>query len=159
MKATFLIVDDEAAIGRIIAFQLENSDYACELATSGAEALSKASMKDFEVVLLDIDMPVMSGLQVLEKIVNDHPDTAVVMLTGIDNTATAVDAMRKGAYDYILKPFNLDDLTIRVGMALDKRRLILENRDYERRLEQKVKIQASQIAEISEDLSKRPDVI
>ena len=79
--------------------------------------------------------------------VTNHPDTCVIMMTAVIDTETAVQAMKLGAYDYVTKPFDLDDLGMRVEKALERRKLLLENRDYQLRLEQKIHQQAWQIKE------------
>jgi DNA-binding NtrC family response regulator len=144
-KATILTVDDEESIRDILSRKLESLGYHCEIARDGNEALWKAFMQDFDLVLMDIKMPGMSGMEVLPKLATDHPDTCVIMLTAVSDTQTAVEAMKMGAYDYLTKPFNLDDLVIRVERALERRRLVLENREYQRRLEQRIEEQAGKI--------------
>jgi FixJ family two-component response regulator len=104
-------------------------------------------MKDFDLVLMDIKMPGLSGMEALPQIITNHPDTCVIMMTAVVDTETAVQAMKLGAYDYVTKPFDLDDLNMRVQKALERRKLVLENRDYQLRLEQKVHQQAWQIQE------------
>jgi putative ABC transport system ATP-binding protein len=136
---TILIVDDEESIRDLLATKLKADGYDCEVAADGNEALWKSFMKDFDIVLLDMKMPGLSGLEVLSRIVIDHPDTSVVMVTALLDTQMAVEAMRQGAYDYVTKPFNIDDLGARIERALEKRRLLLENKEYNRRLNQKIK--------------------
>jgi FixJ family two-component response regulator len=94
---------------------------------------------------MDIKMPVMSGMETLPQLITDHPDTCVIMMTAVVDTETAVEAMKLGAYDYVTKPFDLDDLSMRMGKALEKRKLTLENREYQQRLEQKVKQHVEQM--------------
>ena len=142
---TILIVDDEGSIRDILCRKLQSEGYDCVVAANGKEALWKAFMQDFDLVLMDIKMPGLSGMEVLPKMVTDHPDTCVVMLTAVADIETAVEAMKVGAYDYLTKPFNMDDLVMKVERALERRRLILENRDYQLRLEQRVERQARQI--------------
>ena len=144
-RAAILVVDDEESVRDIVSRKLKSEGYDCETASDGEEALWKSFMRDFDMMLLDIRMPGLSGMEVLDKMVVDHPDTCVVMITAISDIQTAVDAMKIGAYDYLTKPFNLDDLVVRVDRALERRRLILENRDYQLRLEQKVTRQVGQI--------------
>jgi DNA-binding response OmpR family regulator len=146
-KGTILIVDDEEAIRGILSRKLESDGYNCEVAADGKEALWKAFMKDFDLVLMDIKMPGISGMEALPQIVTNHPDTCVIMMTAVVDTETAVEAMKLGAYDYVTKPFDLDDLGMRVYKALERRKLILENRENQLRLEQKVHQQAWQIQE------------
>lgn len=146
-KGTILIVDDEEAIRGILTRKLASDGYSCEVAVDGKEALWKAFMKDFDLVLMDIKMPGISGMEALPQIVTNHPDTCVIMMTAVVDTETAVQAMKLGAYDYVTKPFDLDDLGMRIEKALERRKLILENRDQQLRLEQKVHQQALQIQE------------
>jgi DNA-binding NtrC family response regulator len=140
-----LIVDDEQSIRDILHRKLQSHGYDCVIAVDGKEALWKAFMQDFDLVLMDIKMPGMSGLEVLPKIVTDHPDTSVVMLTAVSDIQTAVEAMKLGAYDYLTKPFDMDDLIMKVARALERRRLVLENKEHQRSLEEKVQRQAGQL--------------
>ena len=146
-RETILIVDDEEAIRGILSRKLEVDGYHCEAAADGKEALWKAFMKDFDLVLMDIKMPGLSGMEALPQMVTNHPDICVIMMTAVMDTETAVQAMRLGAYDYVTKPFDLDDLGMRVEKALERRKLLLENREHQLRLEQKIHQQAWQIQE------------
>lgn len=145
VKGTILIVDDEESIRGILSRRLESEGYKCEVAADGKEALWKAFIRDFDLVLMDVKMPGMSGMEALPQMVTNHPDTCVLMLTAVVDTENAVEAMKLGAYDYLTKPFDLDDLTMRVDKALERRRLLLENREYHLNLEQKVKQQTEHI--------------
>ncbi|OGO01355.1 MAG: hypothetical protein A2Y59_03140 [Chloroflexi bacterium RBG_13_52_14] len=145
VKGTVLIVDDEESIRDILSRRLEEEGYSCEVASDGKEALWKAFVRDFDLVLMDIKMPGMSGMETLPQMVTNHPDTCVIMMTAVVDTETAVEAMKLGAYDYITKPFDLDDLSMRMGKALEKRKLTLENREYQQHLEQKVKQHVEQM--------------
>lgn len=127
-RGMVLIVDDEESIRRVISHKLQHEGYSCVMAANGEEALEKASTQDFDLVLLDIKMPGMSGIDVLPHLTFDHPDICVVMSTAVNDTQTTVEAMNLGAYDYVLKPFDLDELSMRVEMALERRRVVLENR-------------------------------
>jgi DNA-binding response OmpR family regulator len=144
-NASILIVDDEESIRNILSRRLKSEGYYCETAADGIEALSKASKKNFDLVLTDIKMPMMSGIEMLSRIQTEHPDISVLMITAVVDTKTAVEAMKMGAYDYVTKPFDLDDLNIRVKRALERRKLVLENREYQHRLEEKVEQQVGQI--------------
>jgi len=144
-KGTILIVDDEESIRDILSRKLQSKGYDCVVVADGSEALWKAFMQDFDLVLMDVRMPGLSGMEVLPKMVTDHPDTCVIMLTAVSDIQTAVEAMKLGAYDYLTKPFNMDDLVSKVAKALERRRLVLENREYQLRLEQKVQRQQGQI--------------
>ena len=126
-KLTVLIVDDEEPIRSILSRKLEFDGYNCEVAADGKEALRKASMKSFDLVLLDINMPGLSGMEVLRRLTADHPDICVIMITAMADTTMHIEALRLGAYDYVTKPFDLDDLSTRVKNALEIRRLVLKN--------------------------------
>ena len=140
-----LIVDDEESIRDILYRKLKADGYHCDVATDGKEALRKAFTKDFDLVLMDIKMPGLSGMEVLSQLITERPHISIIMITAVVDTRTAVDAMKLGAYDYVTKPFDLDDLGMRVRRALERRRLLLENKEYQLRLEQKVEQQVGQI--------------
>ena len=145
-----LIVDDEEPIRTSISRKLRAQGYNCATAANGEAALRKASAQDFDLVVLDIKMPGMSGMEVLFRIAIDHPDTCVVMLSAVSDIRTAVEAMKLGAYDYLTKPFDLEEVVIRVERALERRRLLLDNRQYQLLLEEKVERQTGVIREYCE---------
>src|SRR4030043_123196 len=145
VKGTILIVDDEESIRNILSRRLQEEDYSCEVAADGKEALWKVFVRDFDLVLMDIKMPGISGMEVLPQIVTNHPDTCVIMMTATVDTETAVEAMKLGAYDYVTKPFDLDDLSMRMGKALEKKKLTLENREYQQHLGKKLKQHVEQM--------------
>jgi len=150
-NASILVVDDEESIRNILSRRLKAEGYYCEAAAGGAEALSKASKKSFDLVLADIKMPVMSGIELLSRMQTEHPDVSVLMITAVVDTKVAVEAMKMGAYDFVTKPFDLDDLNIRVKRALERRGLVLENREYQLCLEQKVEQQVGQIRQYCQE--------
>jgi DNA-binding NtrC family response regulator len=128
-KGRLLIVDDDLAVRTVIARKMQSEGYECVLVGNGKEALTTATTESFDLVLLDVKMPGMSGIEVLPQIVSKCPGTGVVMVTAMADTQTAVEAMKLGAHDYITKPFNLDDLACKVQKALERRQLILENKE------------------------------
>jgi len=138
-------VDDEPAIRDILHEGLSDSGYVCTLASNGHEALER--LKDFEysLVLSDIDMPKMDGVQLLQAVKERNPDIEVVMITGVVDVEMALRAIRLGANDYLTKPFNLEEVRITIEKALEKRRLIIENRQYQRDLEEKVAERTAQL--------------
>ncbi|MEE8374256.1 MAG: HD domain-containing phosphohydrolase [Dehalococcoidia bacterium] len=140
-----LIVDDEESIRNILGRKLETEGYECVVKSDGKEALDTASTQHFDLVLTDVKMPGLSGIDVLTQIMADHPDTAVILITAVANTQTAVEAMKLGAHDYVIKPFDLDDLSMRITRALEGKRLAIENREYQADLEQKVTQQVDQV--------------
>ena len=125
-KLPILIVDDEEPIRDILSRKLELDGYDCEVAADGQEALYKASTKNFDLVLLDVSMPGLSGIEVLRRLTADHADIWVIMITGTADTKTHIEALKLGACDYMTKPFDLDDVSARVKRALEIRRLLLK---------------------------------
>jgi len=140
-----LIVDDEGIIRRLLYQKLSGEGYQCQEADGSAQALDKLRNNTIALVILDIRMPGKSGVELLPEIKVSYPDVAVIMATAITDTSVAIQCMKQGAYDYLTKPFNLDEVVLSVDRALEKRRLELENRDYQQHLEQKVEAQARRI--------------
>jgi YesN/AraC family two-component response regulator len=99
--ARLVIVDDEEPIRRMLARLLEHDGYECEVASDGEQARSLISQGDFDLVLTDMDMPGISGLDLIMEVSHDHPETATVMITGLDDTTLAHTALEMGAYGYI----------------------------------------------------------
>jgi len=135
-KAQILVVDDEVYIQDILKSTLEDAGYACASVGSAEAALEALASGDFDVALSDIRMPGKPGTELLQDIKKAYPEVVVIMITAIDNAATAIESMRMGAYDYIIKPFNLDQVLISVNRALDKRRLEKASREYQKYLHQ-----------------------
>ncbi len=144
-QAPILIVDDEEAVRKLLHRKLSSEGYHCQEAANSDQALDKLQSNTVGLVILDIRMPGKSGVELLPEIKASYPDTMVIMATAISDASTAIQCMKQGAYDYITKPFNLDEVIISAGNALEKRRLELENRDYQQHLEQKVEEQAKKI--------------
>ncbi len=140
-----LIVDDEKAIRRLLSQRLSNEGYQCQEAVNAEQALDKLRNNTVGLVILDIRMPGKSGIELLPEIKAGYPDTSVIMATAVADTSIAIQCMKQGAYDYITKPFDLDEVILSVGRALEKRRLERENRDYQQHLEGKVAEQAKKI--------------
>ena len=126
-----LVVDDEEAVRNLLQRILEEAGYQVTTAADGREALYKVSLEEAEVVLMDIKMPEMSGMEVLSKLTADSPDVCVIMVTSVANIDTAVEALKIGAYDYINKPFDRDDVKQKVGKAIERwKRRLQEKRRY-----------------------------
>ena len=140
-----LIVDDLASIRKIVYRKLISEGYKCKEVPDGDSALEAISDFEYDLVLLDVSMPGKSGIDVLREILNRYPDTSVIMVTSRDDAGTVIETMKMGACDYIIKPVNLSELPIRVRKALDRRRLVLENKEYRLHLEDKVKEQTEKI--------------
>lgn len=128
--ARILIIEDERAIRNVLKNILSDEDksYQIEEAEHGKQAIDKMAETDFDLALCDIKMPGMDGIEVLDHIRKNHPDTAVIMISGHGDLDTAVESMRKGAYDYISKPPDLNRLLSTVRNALDKHSLVKENK-------------------------------
>jgi len=144
-KAKILIVDDEVRVREILSRKLADEGYHCLTAPNGNNALKLLKTDQVDLVLLDIMMPGKSGTKVLKEIKAKYPDTAVIMVTAIADVQTAIGLMKVGAYDYMIKPVELNVLLVSLDRALEKRRLLIENRDYQLHLEQKVKEQTKKI--------------
>ncbi len=129
-----LVIDDERAIRNTLKDILEHEKYEVEVAEDGPEALEKIQKGDFDVVFCDIKMPGMDGMEVLEQIQQIQPDMTVVMISGHGNIDTAVEAIKKGAFDYIAKPIDLNRLLITIRNATDKTRLVSETRVLKRKV-------------------------
>jgi DNA-binding NtrC family response regulator len=123
-----LVIDDERSIRNTLKDILEFEKYTVELAEDGFKALELLQTKDFDVILCDIKMPGMDGIEVLQKVEEIKPDTPVVMISGHGNIDTAVESIKKGAYDFIEKPLDLNRLLITLRNAMDKSSLITETK-------------------------------
>ncbi len=127
-KATILVVDDEMSICKSCEMILAGKGYAVKIATGGRQALDHIKEGGVDTVLLDLKMPEMDGMAVLEKIIEITPNVPVVMITAYASIETAVQAMKKGAFDYVPKPFTPDELAVVVEKAVRNRELLDENR-------------------------------
>ena len=127
MRARILVVDDEDIVVRSALRVLEDPQYTIDTAQDGLEALAKIEQGTYDVVLLDIMMPRMDGIEVLQRVKESHPDVEVIMFTGLAQVDTAVRCMKLGALDYIAKPFEPDELKLTVVRALERRALLQEN--------------------------------
>ena len=147
-RVACLIVEDEASLRRVLVRALEGVGYQCTEAASGVQAVGVLEKHRFELVLSDIHMPEMDGVALLKVVRERWPDTAFVMLTAVSDVHMGVACLQAGAYDYITKPFQLDEVRARVAQALEKRRLVLENRQYQAHLADMVGQQARRIEEL-----------
>ncbi len=137
-RASVLVVDDEVTMREVLFRNLRASGYLTRTAGSVNEALALLDREPVDLVLSDIMMPGASGLDLLERLRDRWPDTAVVMVTALADIQAAIDALKLGASDYLLKPFTLDQVDLSVSRALAQRRLVMENRAYQAELERKV---------------------
>ena len=147
-KPYCLIVDDEPRLRQVLMHLMRNDGFDCLEATNGEEALGILELQPVNLVLSDLRMPRMDGLELLRQTRARWPDVAVVMITAVADVDVAVSCLAIGAMDYLTKPFHLEEVRARVGQALEKRRLVLENRDYQESLQEKVAAQARRLEEL-----------
>jgi response regulator RpfG family c-di-GMP phosphodiesterase len=143
-----LIVDDEPRLRQVLVHLMRNDGFTCLEAGNGEEALVQLEQQTVTLVMSDLRMPRMDGLELLRRVRGRWPDTAVVMITAVADVEVAVSCLAIGAMDYLTKPFHLEEVRARVAQALEKRRLVVENRGYQETLEEKVAVQARRLEEL-----------
>ena len=159
MSDRILVVDDEEPIRDIVASMLGTAGYACKQASSGMEALAVlTSGEEFELMLSDLMMADLDGIGLLERTKEKYPDMPVVMVTAVHDISVALAAIRNGAYDYLLKPFEREQLLNTVSRALENRRLKVENRTYQTNLESLVKARTDQLQSAMASLERSYDI-
>jgi len=126
-EAHILIVDDEEIVREVCARSLEGRGYGIDTAENGSQALKRLGRKTYEIVFTDLKMPIVNGVELLDSIKRDHPYTEVIVMTGFATVQGAIDAMKKGAYDFILKPIKPDQIRLTVEKCLSRLRLSKEN--------------------------------
>lgn len=129
-----LVIDDEKSIRSTLQEILEYEGHTVELATNGPEGLEIFDKSSFDIVLCDIKMPEMDGIEVLDKLVEKSRDIAVIMISGHGNVDTAVEAIKKGAYDFIEKPLDLNRLLVSIRNAMERTELVTETRSLKRKV-------------------------
>jgi len=144
-----LVIDDERSIRNTLKDILEYEKYEVDLAEDGIKALEKVKTAEYDIILCDIKMPGMDGIEVLEKLGEFTPDTPVVMISGHGNIDTAVDSIKKGAFDYIEKPLDLNRLLITIRNAMDKSSLVSETKILKKKVNKKYEIVGESPALIS----------
>ncbi len=122
-----LVVDDEMIVCESCQRILEEEGYEVETALSGKEAFDKMKAHPFDIVITDLKMPGIGGMEILRAFRKDYPDSIIIMITGFSTVETAVEAMKLGAFDYIPKPFTPDEVSVVVKKAIEKKSLMLEN--------------------------------
>jgi DNA-binding NtrC family response regulator len=127
MKLKIMVVDDEPDICKALAFLLNREGYAVTTANSGEQALEKLKEERFDVVLTDLKMGQTDGMGVLEKVRETAPDTAVIIMTAFASVESAIEAIKKGAADYIVKPFHNEEIKLTISRILEQKRLVAEN--------------------------------
>ena len=143
-----IIVDDEPRLRQVLMRLMSRDGFDCVDAGNGAEALVHLEREPAALVLSDLRMPGMDGVDLLREVRTRWPDTAVVMITAVADVDVAVSCLAMGAMDYLTKPFHLEEVRARVSQALDKRRLVLENRRYQSQLEARVAEQSHRLEQL-----------
>jgi putative two-component system response regulator len=143
-----LVIDDEAVIRRLLCQKLASEGYDCKEADTAEQVFNKLRNGPVGLVILDIKMPGKSGIELLPEIKAAYPDTAVIMATAVTELSVAIQCIKNGADDYICKPFNLDEVSLSVKGALEKRELQLKIREYQHHLEEKIEEQTRAIRKI-----------
>lgn len=143
-RSRILIVDDEPEITAILS-DLFESDYECTTAKSAEEALEQLAQRNFELLVSDITMPGMSGLDMIPHVKNLRPNTVVVMISGMQTVESAIGALRRGSFDYVMKPFDLRQVEAVVKRALEHQDLIVAKQRYEDHLEELVEQRTAEL--------------
>ncbi|MHB8418172.1 MAG: HD domain-containing phosphohydrolase [Myxococcales bacterium] len=147
-----LIVDDDAAVRDVISVLLAEEGYVVTSSPSAEQAIELVGRDEVHLVISDLKMPGHDGLWLLDQMRKEHPDTTVIMLTGFGDTEAAVECLRRGATDYLLKPPKITDLIRSIERALSRRRIDLARRRYQRRLERKVADKTAELTQALEEL-------
>ncbi|HZH02568.1 MAG TPA: HD domain-containing phosphohydrolase [Myxococcaceae bacterium] len=148
-----LVVDDDEAVRDVISVILREEGYHCIVAHGAEMALDLVAMEETPLVISDMKMPGRDGLWLLDNLRDLHPDTAVVMLTGYGDTEAAVDCLRRGAVDYLLKPPKVTNLIRAIERALAKRRIEMARKRYQKKLERKVKDRTAELRTALKDIA------
>src|SRR5438128_12561253 len=154
-----LVVDDEDSIREIVCSMLNAAGYQCKQASSGVDALGVlATGEDFALMLSDLMMRDLDGIGLLEQTKIKFPEMPVIMVTAVHDISVALAAIRNGAYDYLLKPFEREQLLATVSRAMENRRLKVENRTYQINLESLVEARTHQLQDAIEELKRSYDI-
>ncbi|NIQ39065.1 MAG: response regulator [Proteobacteria bacterium] len=137
-SSKILVVEDDASMGFFLCEAMNKEGYHASPVPNGEEALSRLRREDFDLVILDLKLPRMSGMDVLANIKRTHPDTTIIMITAHGSRRVALEALRKGAYDYFSKPFDINEMRIVIRRALEKTKLQREVQSLKNRVEGKV---------------------
>ncbi len=148
-----LVLDDEVSIVELIGQCLIDEGYECDMYTSPRAALAQLEKESYALLVTDLKMPEMGGLEVVDRAKALDDTMAIIVVTALLDVTNAIEAMRVGADDYQLKPFTLVEITLAIEKALEKRRLVIENRAYQRELEARVQEATADLAEANRTLA------
>jgi putative two-component system response regulator len=146
-RTTVLVVDDEEGIRKALERFLTRLGYQVAVAANATEALARLATDHPQTMLCDIRMPDISGVELLPKVLAQDPDLAVIMLTAIDEPRTAIECLKLGAYDYLIKPVDLEELELALQHALRQRQLELDRRQLEQWLAREVAVRTRELEE------------
>ena len=150
-----LIVDDEPQVRQVLRRILEPRGYDCREAESVATAIAELEMAPVDLILSDVNMPGGSGLELVKYRQKHCPDTAIIMITALDNTQVAIEALVLGAYGYVIKPFEINEIVINAANALRRRKLEIHHRQTQEELEQQVREKTEAIRTSREEIALR----
>lgn len=139
LTTQILLIDDEQESCNALSLLLARAGYRVEQCHSGEKALSLLKKKSFELIISDLFLPGLSGIDILKQVKEDSPQTCVILITGNASAETAVEAMKEGAFDYISKPFNFERLKLQIAKALEKSQLVIENQYLRQQLHRRYK--------------------
>ena len=142
-----LVVDDEDAIRQALERFITRLGHKAVMARDGVSALERVAQHRFDLMLCDVRMPGVSGVELVPKVLERDPDVAILMLTAVDEPRTAVECLKLGAYDYLIKPVDLDELELAMRTALRRRKLEIERRELERWLATEVSERTRELEE------------
>ena len=157
-QGSILIVDDEGPVLELISIAL-SPKYSCTVAASADEAIALFAEQSFDLVLADITMPGMSGLELCALLNKKSPDTVVVIVSGLSDIQSAIKAMQEGAFDYVVKPFELSQISVAVERALRHQSLLAFKHDYERSLEETVRTRTLELRLLNENLKDMIEIL
>ena len=140
-KVSVLVIDDDSAHAEAASESLGRSGYDCTVATSGTEGVRRLEKDDYDVVLTDLVMRDLSGIEIVRKVKSSRPETEVIVMTGYPSYETALEAMDEGAYDYLNKPIDLNILRAKIRKALEKQKLVRSNAELKQQLDKKYGIE------------------
>lgn len=145
MKGSVLVVDDEPNVCQLLTNKLTQEGFECQTCSSGERAVELIREKSFDVIISDLRMPGLSGLEVLEAVRQNHPRPAFLMVTGVDDVRVGIDAMKRGVDDYLVKPFQLAAVVASLERALERKRMETEIENYRENLEHMVEQRTKQL--------------
>jgi len=154
-QGKILVVDDEEPVGKLLQQWLEDDGYEVSYARDACEVTGYLEQEKFDLVTLDIMMPGMDGLELLDWMRENFPEVGVIMATALGNMDTVLAAMRAGAINYMIKPFNMELVSEEVARGMERQRLVAENRVYQRELEEKVEARTRELNSAHGQLEKK----